>query len=108
MTITEQIITIGMVVLGTQFTRWIAFLIVPANKPTPIYIQYLGKVLPSAVFAMLVIYSYKSLNFSSSGEGLAQIIAGLIVVSLQFWKKNMLISIGTGTIIYMILVQLVF
>lgn len=108
MTITEQVITIAMVVLGTQFTRWIPFLVVPKNKPTPLYMQYLGKVLPSAIFAMLVIYSYKSLNLSSNENGLAQIIAGLVVVSLQFWKKNMFLSIGVGTVLYMLLIQIYF
>lgn len=108
MTITEQVITISMVVLGTQFTRWIAFLVVPKNKPTPLYMQYLGRVLPSAIFAMLVIYSYKSLDLSSTGTGLAQIIAGLVVIVLQFWKKNMFLSIGFGTILYMVLIQIVF
>ena len=56
MTFTQQVITIAMVVLGTVLTRFLPFLLFPAGKPTPKYIQYLGKVLPSAVFGLLIIY----------------------------------------------------
>ena len=55
MTLTQQLITIGMVILGTVLTRFIPFLVFPAGKPTPRYIQYLGKVLPAAVFGLLVV-----------------------------------------------------
>ena len=60
MTQTEQIITIAMVVLGTMLTRFLPFLAFPAGKPTPKYVQYLGKVLPSAVFGLLVVYCLKT------------------------------------------------
>ena len=56
MTLTQQIITIAMVVLGTMITRFLPFLIFPAGKETPKYIQYVGKVLPAAVFGLLVVY----------------------------------------------------
>ena len=62
MTLTQQIITIGMVVLGTAVTRFLPFLVFPAGKPTPKYVQYLGKVLPAAVFGLLVTYSLKEEN----------------------------------------------
>ena len=62
MTPLQQIITIGMVILGTVLTRFAPFLLFPAGKPTPRYIQYLGKVLPSAVFGLLVIYCLKNVS----------------------------------------------
>lgn len=62
MTLTEQIITIGMVVLGTIITRFLPFLLFPAGKPVPKYVQYLGKALPSAVFGLLVIYCLKNVD----------------------------------------------
>ena len=55
MTFTQQLITILMISLGTMCMRFLPFLVFPAGKPTPKYIQYLGKVLPGAVFGMLVI-----------------------------------------------------
>ena len=108
MTTTQQVITIGTVVLATQFTRWVAFFAFPANKPTPKYIQYLGKVLPSAIFGMLVIYCYKDVDIFSASHGIPELLAGAVVVGLQFWKKNMFLSIEVGTVLYMILVQFVF
>ena len=69
MNLTEQIITIGMVVLGTAITRFLPFLIFPAGKETPKYIRYLGNVLPPAVFGMLVIYCLKDVSiFAGSRE----------------------------------------
>ena len=62
MTLAQEIITIGMVVLGTALTRYLPFLLFPAGKPTPKYIQYLGKVLPGAVFGLLVIYSLRNVT----------------------------------------------
>ena len=50
MTLAQQIITIGMCILGTMATRYLPFLIFKENKKTPEYIQYLGKFLPSAVY----------------------------------------------------------
>ena len=63
MTFAQQLITIAMVVLGTALTRFLPFLIFPAGKPTPKYIQYIGKVLPSAVFGLLVIYCLRTSAF---------------------------------------------
>ena len=62
MTLTQQIITIAIVVLGTMLTRFLPFLLFPAGKPTPKYVRYLGKVLPPAVFGMLVIYCLKNVS----------------------------------------------
>src|SRR5699024_1367461 len=56
MTLTQQLITIAMIVLGTALTRYLPFMLFPAGKQTPPYVRYLGKVLPSAVFGLLVIY----------------------------------------------------
>lgn len=108
MTLIEKIITIGMVVLGTVITRFLPFVLFPVNKPTPKFIQYLGKVLPSAVLGMLVIYSMKDVNILIGNHGLPELIAIAVVVGLHLWKRQMLLSIAAGTISYMLLVQLVF
>ena len=75
MTLTEQIITIGIAVLGVQFTRWLPFWIFPANRPIPEYIRYLGRVLPAAMFGMLVVYCYKNIDVLSGFHGLPEFIA---------------------------------
>lgn len=108
MTLAQRIITIVAVVLGTMTTRFLTFLVFPAGKPTPKYIQYLGKVLPAAALGLLVIYCFKDVSFLTGYHGLPELIATAIVVGLHVWKRNMLISIAAGTISYMLLVQMIF
>ncbi|MBD5484449.1 MAG: branched-chain amino acid transporter AzlD [Lachnospiraceae bacterium] len=108
MTFTQQMITIGMVVLGTVMTRFVPFLVFPAGKPTPKYIQYLGKVLPAAVFGLLVIYCLKNVSLFAGSHGIPEMIGIAVVVGLHLWKRQMLISIAGGTVCYMLLVQFVF
>lgn len=108
MTLQEQIITVAMVVLGTVLTRFLPFLLFPAGKPTPKYIRYLGNVLPSAVFGLLVVYCLKNVDILTGSHGLPELIAIAVVVALHRWKGQMLLSIAGGTVCYMLLVQLVF
>ena len=108
MTLSEQIITIGIAVLAVQFTRWLPFWTFPANRPIPEYIRYLGNVLPAAMFGMLVVYCYKNVDVFSGFHGVPEFLSGAIVVALHLWKRNMFSSIATGTILYMFLVQQVF
>ena len=105
MSLTEQIITIGLCVIGTMLTRFLPFAIFSSKKPTPQYVQYLGKVLPGAVFAMLVIYCLKNVSFLSGSHGLPELIAIALTVALHLWKRQMLLSIAGGTLCYMLLVQ---
>ena len=99
---------IVLVALTTLATRAIPFVLFPEGKKIPKAVEYLGKVLPPAVIGMLVVYCFKSVNLISSPFGLPEIVAGLTVVVLHVWKRNNLLSIGVGTILYMVLVQTVF
>lgn len=105
MTLTQQIITIGLCILGTMATRFLPFLIFNENRQTPAYIQYLGKYLPSAVFGMLVIYCLKDVSLLQGSHGIPELISILITVLLHLWKKQMLLSIAGGTICYMLLIH---
>ncbi len=104
----RSIIIIVLVALVTLATRAIPFVLFPEGKKISKAVEYLSKVLPPAVIGMLVVYCFKSVNVLSSPFGLPELIAGLTVVVLHIWKRNNLLSIGAGTIIYMILVQTVF
>ncbi|MER3114842.1 branched-chain amino acid transporter permease [Bacillus altitudinis] len=108
MTLAQQIITLGIVVLVTMLTRFLPFIIFSANKPTPAFIQYLGKFLPPAVFGLLVIYCVRDVKFNSGTHGIPELISIFLIVALHYWKRSMLLSIAGGTITYMLLVQLVF
>ncbi len=108
MTLTQQVVTIAIVVLGTMLTRFLPFLLFPAGRPTPKYIQYLGKVLPAAVFGLLIIYCLRDVNLLAGSHGIPELISILVVVALHRWKRQMLLSIAGGTVCYMLLVQLIF
>ena len=108
MTLAEQLVTIGMVALGTMLTRFLPFIVFPTDKETPAYMQYLGKVLPAAVFGLLIVYCMKDVSVFSESHGIPELISIAAVVLLHMWKRQMLLSIAGGTVCYMMLVQYVF
>lgn len=108
MTLTEEILTIGLCALATMLTRFLPFLVFRADKPTPKYIRYLGKALPAAIFGMLVVYCLKNVDVTAGAHGVPELLAIAVVTGLHLWKRNMLLSIGGGTVCYMLLVQFVF
>lgn len=108
MTIPQQIITIALCVIGTMATRFLPFIIFDHKRPTPKYIQYLGQVLPGAIFGMLVIYCLKNVSLFRFSYGIPEFIAIVVTISLHLYKRQMLLSIAGGTVCYMILVQTIF
>ena len=108
MTTAQMILTVGAVVLGTMATRFLPFLLFPASKPTPRYVQYLGRVLPYAVMGLLLIYCHKEVRVTAWPYGIPELIGLAVTAALQLWRKNMLLSIAAGTVLYMALVQVVF
>jgi branched-subunit amino acid transport protein AzlD len=105
MTLTEQIITIGVCVAATMLTRFLPFLIFSSKRPTPAYVQYLGKALPAAIFAMLVVYCLRNVQFLSGSHGIPELIGIVVTVAIHLWKRNMLLSIFAGTVVYMLIVR---
>ncbi len=108
MTITEQVITVGSVVLATMATRFLPWFIFTSSKPTPRVVQFLGRVLPAAVFGLLVVYCLKHVSLFSGTHGIPEALGILVTIGLHIWRRDMLLSIGGGTIFYMFLVQQVF
>lgn len=108
MSLTEQIITIAIVIAVTVFTRAIAFWLFPEGKKTPAIISYLGKALPPAVFGMLVIYCLKDCSLSSQTHALPELLSIALITVVHVWKRNMFLSIASGTICYMLLMHFVF
>ena len=99
---------IVVAVLVTAATRFLPFLIFGEKRKTPPVIEYLGTVLPCAIMGMLVVYCLKDISFVKNPFGLPELIACVVVAVLHVWKRNSLLSIGGGTVCYMLLVQLVF
>ena len=108
MTSFEMVMTVAIVVAATLLTRFSAFLIFPPGKKAPDFVQYLGKALPAAVMGMLVVYTFKDTIVLSYPYGIPELIALLVTVGMHLWKRNMFLSIGAGTVVYMILIQAVF
>ena len=108
MTLMQQLLTIAICALGTMLTRFLPFFVFREGKETPPLVSYLGAALPSAIFAMLVVYSLRSVDVLAGSHGLPETIAILITVGLHLWKRQMLLSIAGGTLCYMVLVQVVF
>ena len=107
MTSFEIVITVAIVVAGTLLTRFSAFLIFAPGRKAPDFVQYLGKALPAAVMGMLVVYTFKDTIVLSYPYGIPELIALLVTVGMHLWKRNMFMSIGAGTVVYMILIQAV-
>ena len=94
--------------LVTAFLRFLPFFVFSGKRKTPEIILYLGRVLPFAIMGMLVVYCLKNVSFTSAPFALPEIIACACVVALHLLKRNTLLSIGGGTVIYMLLVQFIF
>ena len=108
MTTLQAIAAIAVMAVVTFLTRAIPFLLFGRGGNPPKVVLYLGKYLPPAVIAMLIVYCFKGVNFQAVGNWLPALIAGVAVVLLHLWKKNDMLSILGGTVLYMVLVQAVF
>lgn len=108
MTIAQEIITIGLCALATIICRFLPFIVFSGKRKTPGYVQYLGKALPAAIFAMLVVYCLKNVSIIEWSHGLPELISITATVGLHLRKRKLLLSVAAGTFCYMLLVQFVF
>ena len=104
----HSMLIVLVAVVVTAVLRFIPFWVFGRGKQTPPIIAYLGKVLPCAIMGMLVVYCMKDVPFFSAPFGAPEIIGCVIVAALHVWKRNSLLSIGVGTVCYMLMVQLIF
>lgn len=93
-------IVISLTTIAIRFLPFVLF----RNK-TPDFIMYLGKVLPMCAMAMLVVYCLRNVSFIDTGRFVPELISGIIVILTYKWKHNTSISILSGTIAYMVMVQ---
>ena len=101
----ELIITIIAIVAAVQITRFAPFVIFPAGRPVPKFVDYLSKALPGAAISLLVIFSFKDISFRAPEMWLPAFISAAAVAALHLWKRQMLLSIGAGTLLYMVLIR---
>lgn len=103
---TMALLSIGVMALVTVALRFAPFIIFKNNKKTPIVVEYLGKVLPGAIMAMLVVYCLKGVSFKILTNWLPALLACVLTSVSYVFKKNTLISIIFGTAVYMILIRI--
>jgi branched-subunit amino acid transport protein AzlD len=108
LTSTQTFIIILSITLATMLTRFLPFVFFPDDKEVPSYVLYLGNILPYAMSGLLVVYCLKGVSFTNFPFALPEIISILLIIILHPWRKNSLLSIGAGTISYMLLIQFVF
>lgn len=101
-------LTVGVIALVTALTRFVPFLVFGGGRKPPQVVERLGTVLPGAIMAMLVVYCLKGTSFASAEGWLPAFIGVFVTAGLHVWKRNTLLSIVGGTVVYMLLVQLVF
>lgn len=99
---------IAVIALVTAALRFLPFLIFGENRKTPPLVAYLGRVLPYAIMGMLVVYCLKGVSLTAFPFGIPELLGCATVTLLHIWKRNTLLSIGAGTVCYMLLVQFVF
>ena len=108
MTDLHAVLLVAVVTLVTILLRFLPFWIFGENSTTPPLIAHLGQVLPFAIMGMLVVYCLKDMTITSAPFGIPELIGCALVALLHIWKRNTLLSIGAGTVCYMLLVQFVF
>ena len=106
--LSHSLAMILVMALATAATRVLPFLVFGGKKEPPAPILYLGRVLPPAVMAMLVIYCLRNTSFAWPTFGLPELLAAACAIGLHIWRRNTLLSIAGATVLYMALVQLVF
>ena len=106
MTAAETVITIVIAAAGTAAIRFLPFIIFPEGKKVPAFVAWLGKWLPRATMAMLLVFCLKDVSFLNGPSGWLPAVSGLAVtIGLHLWKRNMVLSIAAGTALYMILIR---
>ena len=103
-----MLVTIALIALTTVSLRFLPFWLFPPTKEPPALVSYLGKVLPRAAIALLVVYAIKDVSVTRAPHGLPELLAMLVIIVIHISKRNSLLSIAAGTFVYMFLVQVIF
>lgn len=104
----QTVMIVFAVALGTVITRFLPFIVFPQSKTPPQAVLKIGKMLPPAMMGLLVVYCLKGVNLLSGSHGLPELISIAAILLIHKWKSNVLLSIGIGTVLYMVLVQFIF
>ena len=104
----NPVLLIAVAAVVTALLRFLPFWVFGENRTTPQWLRRMGRLLPYAIMGMLVVYCLKDVSLTTAPFGLPEFLGCAIVAGLHIWKRNTLLSIGGGTLCYMLLIQLVF
>ena len=104
----QTMVMILAISLGTAVTRFLPFLLFPQDREPPRFIGYLTRLLPPAVMGLLLVYCLKGVSLTAAPYGIPELIGVAVTAAIHLWRRNTLLSIAAGTVVYMLLVQFVF
>ena len=104
----NPVLLIAVAAVVTALLRFLPFWVFGENRTTPQWLLRMGRLLPYAIMGMLVVYCLKDVTLTTAPFGFPEFLGCAIVAGLHIWKRNTLLSIGGGTLCYMLLIQLVF
>ena len=102
----EQSVTILVVVLGTILTLFLPYLVFTERRRIPQVITDLGRLLPPAVFGLLVIYCLRNVDILNPTQLVPTAAALVITAALFFWRRDMLLPMAGGTLAYMMVMRM--
>ena len=108
MNVWHSLAIVGVTAVFTLLTRALPFLVFTRKRGVPRAVAYLGRVLPAAVMAALVVYCLKGVSFTAWERWVVEVVAVAVTSLVHLWRRNTLLSIGIGTLTYMVLVQRLF
>ena len=108
MNVALSVATVAVAAVCTFLTRLAPFALFGRKRRVPRLVVFLGNVLPPAIIATLILYCLKGVNLLAFPSGIPELISIAAVALLHLWKRNTLLSVGAGTLCYMILIQCVF
>ena len=106
MSVKQSILIIGVISLVTIFMRIMPFVLFRSPEQTPGWVKYLGRVLPSAIIGLLVVYCFKDVSFTTNHYGIPEIIASILVIISYKKFHKIFVSLGLGTVTYMLWINL--
>lgn len=104
----QQAVLILLCAAATMTTRFLPFFLFRPGRDLPPYVKYLGRVLPSAIFALLVVYCLKDVSLTETPHGIPEFLSLLLTGFLHIRKRQMMLSMAGGTVLYMVLLQFIF
>lgn len=98
------ILFIAVMAAATFVTRVAPFVLLRGKSEHPVLV-FLGRYLPPAIMLLLLIYCFKDINWFVDGQGYAEIVSLMVVAGVHLWLRHPLVSILSGTALYMAMKQ---